>query len=358
MPGVRDWGDRQSNVFQEDLVNSIRQYLATKPKGFKYEDDTISILAISGGGADGAFGAGVLNGWAASGTLPTFKLVTGISTGSLIAPFAFLGGNYVEKIGRLYTSITTDDIFKKRSLFAILGGADSVADTSPLAALIEQNIDEEMLQAVAKAHSEGRRLFIGTTNLDARRLVVWNMGAIASSGHPGALELFRKVMRASASMPVFFQPMLIEVEADGETYDEMYVDGGVTTEVFFYGALLDIADAHKTLELPERPKVRVFVIRNTQIEPDYKVVERKLFSIAGKTISSLVGSQGIGDLYRIYVITKRDGFDYNLASIPPQWVPNPKEPFDPDDMKRLYDVGYNMAKSGYPWEKYPPFFHE
>jgi len=358
MPGVRDWGDKHSDMFQEDLVNSIRQYLDTKPEGFKYEDDTVNILAISGGGSNGAFAVGVLNGWGASGTRPTFKLVTGISTGSLIAPFAFLGGKYDEQIGRVYTSITTDDIFKKRSLFSILGGADSIVDTTPLADLLAQYVNEEMLQAIAKAHSEGRRLFIGTTNLDARRLVIWNLGAIASSGHPGALELFRKVIRASASMPVAFTPMLIEVEADGTIYDEMHVDGGVSTEVFYYGFVLDIEDAHKTPGLPEKPKIRVFILRSTQIEPHYKEVDRKLLSIAGKAATGLTGSQGVGDLYRIYVITKRDGADYNLASIPPDWVPNPKEPFDPEDMKRLYDVGYNMAKSGYPWEKYPPFYHE
>lgn len=359
MPGVRDWADRQSNAFQDDFVLSIKQYIDSKAKGYKYEDDTINVLAISGGGSDGAFAAGLINGWDASGSRPTFKLVTGISTGSLVAPFAFLGGKYDELIGRLYTSITTDDILKMRSIFGILWGADSIADSSPLADLIDKYVTEDMLKDVAKAHSEGRRLFIGTTNLDARRLVVWNMGAIASSGRPESLKLFRKVMRASASMPVAFPPMLIDVEADGKNYDEMHVDGGVTVEVFFYGDLVDIDEARKSLGITEKkPKGRLFIIRTTQIQPSYEPVKRRLMSIGGKTISSMVESQGVGDLYRIYAITQRGGIDYNLASIPSEWVPNPKEPFDPSEMKRLYDLGYNMAKSGYPWQKYPPFFHE
>lgn len=356
MPGVRDWGDMHSDAFQEDFVLSIKQYIDSKPKGYKFEDDTINILAISGGGSDGAFAAGLINGWDASGTRPTFKLVTGISTGSLVAPFAFLGGKYDELIGRLYTSITTDDIFKKRSIFSILWGADSIADSSPLENLINEHVNEEMLKDIAKAHAEGRRLFIGTTNLDARRLVIWNMGAIASSGRPDALELFRKVMRASTSMPVAFPPMLIKVEANGSTYDEMHVDGGVTVEVFFYGDLVDIDEARKTLGITKKPKGRLFIIRTTQIQPHYEPVERRLMSIGGKTISSMVEAQGIGDLYREYAITTREGIDYNLASIPPEWVPNPKEPFDPEDMKRLYAIGYSMAKSGYPWQKYPPYF--
>jgi predicted patatin/cPLA2 family phospholipase len=358
MPGVRDWGSMHSDAFQEDFVHSIKQYIDSKPEGYKYEDDTFNVLAISGGGSDGAFAAGLISGWDASGTRPTFKLVTGISTGSLIAPFAFLGGKYDALIGKLYTSITTGDIFKMRSIFSILWGADSIADSSPLADLIAEHVNEEMLKDVAKAHSEGRRLFIGTTNLDARRLVIWNMGAIASSGRPDALELFRKIMRASASMPIAFPPMLIEVEADGKTYDEMHVDGGVTVEVFFYGDLVNIDEARKSLGITKKPKSRLFIIRTTQIQPPYEPVERKLMSIGGKAISSMVESQGVGDLYRIYAMTKRDSVDYNLASIPPDWVPNPKEPFDPDDMKRLYDFGYDMAKSGYPWQKYPPFFHE
>lgn len=358
MPGIRAWGDEHSEAFQKDFVQSIQQEIESKTEGYKSGDATFDVLALSGGGSYGAFAAGVLNGWDATGTRPSFKLVTGISTGSLIAPFAFLGGKYDQKIGQLYTSINTNDIMNRKSLLSIATGTPYAADNAPLAELMERYIDEEMLQDIAKAHSEGRRLFIGTTNLDAQRLVIWNMGAIASSGQPGSLELFRKIMVASAAMPVAFPPSMIEVEAGGSTYDEMHVDGGVSTEVFFYGEVIDIDEARKTLNIKDKPVVRIFILRSGQIRHHYKPVDLKIKSIAGKTLTSLTSSQAIGDLYRIYVITQRDGIDYNLGSVPDDYVSKAKEPFDPDDLKRLYDLGYDMAKSGYPWEKYPPFYKQ
>jgi len=160
-------------------------------------------------------------------------------------------------------------------------------------------------------------------------------------------------MLASAAMPVAFPPSMIEVEAGGSIYDEMHVDGGVTTEVFYYGDLIDIDQAHKTLNV-KKPKVRIFIMRSGQLKHQYKEVDLKIFSIAGKAVTSLTSTQAIGDLYRIYTITQRDGTDYNLGSVPADYVSQAKEPFDPDDLKRLYDLGYKMAVSGYTWDKYPP----
>ena len=356
IPGVRAWGDEYSEVFQEDFVLSIKQYMATKPDGFNYDDDVISILALSGGGSYGAFATGILNGWDAAGTRPTFKLVTGISTGSLVAPFAFLGGKYDQKIGTLYTSINTNNIMKRVSLWKIITGTPYAADNSPLYELMETYIDEEMLREIAKAHSEGRRLYIGTTNLDAQKFVVWNMGAIASSGHPQSLELFRKILLASAAMPVAFPPSMIQVMANGSTYDEMHVDGGVSAEVFFYGDLINIDQANRTLNIDFKPKVEIYIIRSGQIKHNYKEVDLNIFSIAGKAVTGLTSTQAVGDLYRIYTITERDGIDYNLISAPEDYVSRAKEAFDPDDLKRLYDIGYNMAVLGISWEKYPPGF--
>ncbi|MGB3365787.1 MAG: patatin-like phospholipase family protein [Thermodesulfobacteriota bacterium] len=354
MPGVRDWGDEYSQVFQDDAELSIKQYIDQRPEGKSYDEVELNVLALSGGGSNGAFSVGLLNGWQAEGSLPEFKLVTGISTGSLIAPFAFLGGKYVPQIGQLYTNITTDQILKQESLFSIIKGTPYIADTTPLAELMERVIDEQMLNDIAKAHREGRRLFIGTTNLDAQRLVIWNMGAIANSDHPDALELFRKILRASASMPIAFPPMMFEVKAGDSFYDEMHVDGGASAEVFFYGDLIDIDKAHDDLKLNEKPTARIFILRSGQFKHKYKEVDMSLISIAGKTATSLTSSQGIGDLYRIYAISQRDGIDYNVAAVPDDFESQATEPFDPKDMKRLYKIGYDMAINGYPWQKYPP----
>ncbi len=353
IPNVRAWGGEHSPLFQADLVEAIRQFQRSDPRAAADEKRVVHILALSGGGADGAFGAGLLNGWTAAGDRPEFRLVTGISTGALIAPFAFLGSEYDKSLEKFYTTVTTKDISRKKSPLAVMAGTDSLTDSSPLARMLAEVVTGDVFGAVAKAHKQGRRLYIGTTNLDARRLVVWNMGAIAASGKPNALELFRKVMLASASIPVAFQPVYIPVEVDGKSYDEMHVDGGVTTQVFFYGFMLDLAAATREAGAL-KPKVKAYVIRNSQIRSKYDPVKPRLLPIAGRSVSHLISTQGIGDLYRIYTITQRDGTDFNLANIPADHVSQATESFDPKEMRCLYDLGFRQARAGYDWQKQPP----
>ena len=185
----------------------------------------VEFLAVSGGGDDGAFGAGLLVGWSEHGDRPEFQIVTGVSTGALIAPFAYLGPSYDAELQEVYTSITPDSIFKERSLIGMFT-QDSMADTTPLWELISQHVDEQMLADLASAYEGGRLLLIGTTDLDAQVPVIWNIGAIAASGHPGSLDLVRKILRASSAVPGVFQPVLIDIELDGKVYQEMHVDGG------------------------------------------------------------------------------------------------------------------------------------
>lgn len=360
IPNVRAWGDEPSPLFQADLVESIKQARAADPRGVTGPDGYINVLAISGGGPDGAFGAGLLCGWTDSGNRPPFKLVTGISTGALIAPFAFAGPEYDQLLRQFYTSVCTSDIYKERSLWSLLSGSDSMTDTEPLAKLLEKVVDERLLSAVAYAHRKGRRLYIGTTNLDAGRLTIWNMGAIAASGHPNAPNLFRKVMLASASIPVAFPPVYIPVEAGGKTYDEMHVDGGACVQVFFYGYMLDLPSAFEQVAKEaratgNRPPVRIYVIRNAQITTYWQSVKPRLLPIAGRAVSELLMNGGVGDLYRIYVIATRDGIDFKMTSIPPEFQHNDKEVFDREDMTRLFNLAFQMAKIGdYPWSSLPP----
>ena len=289
--------------------------------------------------------------------MPPFKLVTGISTGALIAPFAFLGGEYLDIVANFYTNVSDKDIFKKKRFSNIIH-SDSLASSQPLQAIIREIIDEEFIKKIAEENKKGRRLFIGTTNLDASRLVIWNMGHIAEIGGEKALELFQKVMLASASIPVALPPVYISVEANGNVYDEMHVDGGVSVEVFFYGAVLDIESGIKTLQIKKIPRVRIFIIRNSIIQPEYKPVKPRIKDISSKAITNLIGTQGIGDLYRIYTFSQRDGFDFNLASLPNDYRYESKQQFDPEEMNMLYDMGYKAAKNGYSWEKYPPFYSD
>ena len=292
-------------------------------------------------------------GWTAANNRPSFRAVTGISTGALIAPFAFLGPEYDAKLKKFYTTTSTKDILKIRSLFSILK-ADSAADTKPLREMLEDVVNVKMLEDIVVEYDKGRRLYIGTTNLDAQRPVIWDIGIIAKSGAPNALELVREILVASASIPGAFTPVYIEVEADGRRYDEIHVDGGTSSQVFLYPASLDMRWLERQIGL--KGKTRIYIIRNSRMEPDWETVKPKIVPILHNTISTLIRTQGIGDLYRIYLGTQRDGMDYNLSFIPSGFEEKPKEAFDPEYMSKLFDLGYRMAKNGYPWEKAPPGF--
>jgi len=306
-------------------------------------------LAISGGGDNGAFGAGLLNGWTAAGTRPEFKLVTGVSTGALIAPFAFLGPKYDHVIKDEYTKTSQKDIFKKRSLLKGLFG-DAMADTSPLAAQIASNINQQLLDEIAAEYAKGRVLLVGTANLDSLEPVIWNMTAIAASKDPRSLALFRKILLASASVPGAFPPQLIDVDVDGKHYQEMHVDGGTMTQVFLFPPSLTEAQVIKDFG---RTRV-VYIIRNARLDADWASVERRTLPITARAIGSLMTTQGIGDLYRIFATTQKDQMDFNLAYIPPTFNVPHKEEFDTNYMTQLYETGKQLGQAGYQWQKYPP----
>ena len=308
-------------------------------------------LAISGGGDDGAYTAGLLAGWTAHGDRPEFKGVTGVSTGALIAPFAFLGPRYDEVLKAIYTNVSQKNIFHRRSVFEILFG-DAVSDTTPLRKLTAMYVDQALLDQIAAEYAKGRVLLVGTTDLDTLEPVLWNLTAIAASKDPRALQLFRTVMVASASIPGAFPPVMIDVEVDGRRYQEMHVDGGAMTQVFLYPPSVNLAE-EAAAEGVTRSRA-AYVIRNARLDPDWASVKRRTLPIAGRAITSLMQTQGIGDLYRIYVTTQRDHVDFNLAYIPASFTEPHTEPFDPRYMRALYQTGYDLAARGYPWSKSPP----
>jgi len=351
IPEARFWGDEwptfAAERFEEFTDADFRREFAG------IYDKPHSYLAISGGGANGAFGAGLLVGWTATGERPEFSMVTGVSTGALTAPFAFLGSDYDDEMKEVYTTTSTKDIAEKRNPLAALF-SDSMADTTPLKALIAKVIDAEMIDAIAREHKKGRRLFIGTVNLDAGRSVIWNVGAIAASDYPQKTMLIQELLRASSAIPVAFPPVVITVEAEGKQYDEMHVDGGTGSQVFVYPAAADWRLVTRKLKVKGKPQI--YVIRNSFLEADYNGIKRSVFPIASRTIDSLIRTQGIGDLYQIYALCQRDGNDFNLAYIPSNFTDKPAEGFDPVYMKKLFDRGYQMSLDGYPWEEAPPGF--
>ena len=304
-------------------------------------------LAVSGGGDNGAFGAGLMNGWTALGTRPEFKMVTGVSTGALIAPFAFLGPDYDAALRDVYTNMTPDKVFKPRGLPAALFN-DAMADTGPLSEVIAGYANQAMLDAIAREYQKGRLLLIGTTYLDAQRPTIWNIGAIAASGHPGSLELFRKILRASAAIPGLFQPVLFDVEIDGRKYQEMHVDGGAIAQLFLYPPSINLGTSGY------RRERHAYVIRNARLDPDYAESERRTISIAGRAINTMLAASGQNDVLRTYFISQRDGVDYNLAYIGADFSAPKAGEFDQTYMRALYAYGFKEGQDGKAWHKLPP----
>jgi len=324
IPRARFWGDDIPPWMKDEKSQPTISELKEKfPDSFHKPH---YYLAISGGGANGAYGAGILSGWTEEGSRPEFTIVTGVSTGALTAPFAFLGSKYDETLKEVYTTITTDDVLEKRMIFALLR-ADAMANSQGLRRLIAKYIDETVMSEIAVEHDQGKRLFVGTTNLDSGRPVIWNLGIIAKEGTPRSLELIRDILLASASIPGVFPPVYFDVEANGKHYDEMHVDGGAASQVFLYPAALDWRKVLKQFQVKKQPEV--FILRNSWVKPHYKAVQPKVFPIMGQSVSTLIRTQGMGDLYRIYLGTLRDQLDYNLAYIPESFPEDSPELFDP-----------------------------
>lgn len=308
-------------------------------------------LVISGGGDDGAFGAGLLVGWTRSGQRPEFKVVTGISAGALIAPFAFLGPKYDSVLQTAFTSIRPRDIFHARNWLSMLS-KDSVEDTTPLAASIKKYITREVLDEVAAEYAKGRLLLIGTTDLDAGQPVVWNMGAIASSKAPQALELFRKVLLASAAIPGLFPPVMIDVDYDGHRYEEMHVDGGVMRQVFLAPPSLvkDLIDSDGR----DARQRNVYVIRNGRVEPQWIPVQRRTTVVARRALEALTENQGVNDLYRLEEDAPREREHFNVAYIDQEFTVPHLHLFASGYMRHLFDYGYDIAVQGKAWHRALP----
>jgi hypothetical protein len=340
---IRTWGDRRSEMLQRSLQASFVQ--TQRAYG---DHEPMDVLSISSGGLQGAYAAGVLCGWTEHGTRPVFRVVSGVSIGAIIAPFAFLGSSFDDRLQDMARSATQENIYRMRWL-----PLESLTDNAPLARFIGRYYNRDVLDAIAAEHAKGRRLFIATTNLDASRPVIWDMGAIASSGSSEALLLFRRIIVASAASPVIFPPTYIQVEHDGQTFDEMHVDGAVTAQIMLYGQALTAQEVRPD-SVSGRQRGTYYVLLNRKIRGDCGPVEPSIRSIAIHSISRLIQDQGVGDLWQAYAACRRDGLDFRVAAIPDDEV-LPAEPrIDTQIQTRLFDRGYAMGRGGYPWADQPP----
>jgi predicted acylesterase/phospholipase RssA len=353
VPGARAQGGWPDAAMQRDLARSFEQESASE---FPVGPDGVvhyAHLALSGGGANGAFGAGFIVGWSQTGKRPPFKIVTGVSTGALMAPFVFAGPDYDAALTEFYTQTSSANIFRMLSILPQLLGGESLADVAPLQLMIERQVDGVLLRRIADAHHGGRRLYIATVDLDSQRLWIWNMGLIAASGRPEAARLFRQIMLASASVPVAFPPVFFEVEAGGRRYDEMHVDGGVGVRVFFSGGVFSFNAARAGVGRGVG-REELYVVHNGQLLPKPRETPRSLRGIGIRAFESASKSAVVGDLIRIYAVTQWEQVGYNWITIPEDVELSGNELFDPVTMGKLFELGQQSAQADAPWFTDPP----
>ena len=336
---IRFWADDPESVLQD----AARRAVVQKGQNFAY-------LALSGGGGGGAYVAGVLNGWTQSGARPAFTVVSGVSVGAMIAPFAFLGPDYDAKLKRIYTNGEAQSLIDQTSpLGAIFGGG--LIESGRMRELVERYIDDEMLAEIAREDRKGRRLLVVTTDLDAQRAVIWDMGAIAATGGPAAFKLFRDVIAASASVPVVFAPQLIDVVANERRFQEMHVDGSVTAPVFILPDTLLLGG--KKIETRGGRK-NLYVIVNAPLDAGFKVVPNKAQAIATRSLGVMTRVETEAVLAQTYKVATSEGLGFNLSYIGKDIPDSGGTGFETDTMQRLFAYGYKRASAGSFWENKPP----
>lgn len=307
-----------------------------------------TVLALSGGGANGAFGAGLLSGWSARGTRPQFTFVTGASAGALIAPFAFLGSAYDETLRSVFTGGEMANLLQPDGLAGLFG--TGIFKAAPLRELIASHVDDALLAAIAKEYQAGRRLYVVTTNIDAQRTAIWDMGKIAATGGPAALDLFRNVLTASASIPGLFSPVLIDVEAEGRRFAEMHVDGGVTTNILIVPEAV-LASGTPLFAPDARPKV--YIIMNGKLAPEFEVVEPATVPIVTRSFETSVRANTRNTLIAAYQFAKRRNWEVYLAAIDSHYPTSKTYGFNTAYMQQLFEYGYQKGASGQIWQSTP-----
>jgi predicted acylesterase/phospholipase RssA len=353
IPNERFFTASDVTPLETEFQDAIARLRRTRGLASDQPMPELNLLAVSGGGENGAFGAGLLCGWSEHGGRPTFELVTGVSTGALMAPFAYLGTSYDPPLSTMYTGLTLDKVMTKRAITAALFD-DSLADNHPLFVTISSYVNDSMMAAIAKAYDDGRLLLIGSTDLDAQQPVIWNVGAIAKSGHPRALDTIRRILLASSAMPAAFPPTMFDVTLDGKPYQEMHVDGGAFAQTFLYPATVMRQREARMRAGEQVIPVRAYVIRNGRLDPDWASIDRRTLSIAERAISTMTTASGYNDVVRIYNNTQRDGIEYNLAYIGTDFTQELPAPFDSGYMRALYDYGFQRGRQGYAWAHKPP----
>ncbi|MCB1460810.1 MAG: patatin-like phospholipase family protein [Nitratireductor sp.] len=328
-----------------DLMNALGWNPATGGTLPPAPDGRFDILALSSGGPDGAYGAGAIRGLREAGSLPEYELVTGVSTGALIAPFIFAGSQYSGFPERFYTSDLMKKALGQPNYAAALGGPALYSDRG-IKPLLAREITPQLLAAIAREHARGRRLLVATANLDANTLTMWNMGAIATPGTPQALDLFRTVINAAIAIPGALPPVPIISGFSGRQFTELHGDAGVVS--YFYGGPELVPAPWR-----EKGKARLDVILHNQIEPSAKPVEARTLKLAGSSVSNLTRTSMRLLLDDTVRRAQAAGVAMRYTYLPSEWRTISSLEFDLDYMRNTFRLGQERAAGGTLWQSGP-----
>ncbi len=339
--GLRVWDGVSTNITDYDPKSGFVEMAKAKPEG-----EPINYLALSGGGVDGAFSAGVLKAWSESGDRPKFDVVTGVSTGALVSVFAYLGEDYDDELKKHYTATPLKEMFRLNSIFSMFSQR-ALLDTQGFEGKVRDAITDEMMQKLADERSQGRVLLVGTTNLDNEKMAIWDIGKIAQVGTDDARTLIQEVIIASSTIPGAFPAKLITIDDGVHSYDEMHVDGGVSRQVFLVPqwARHDIPNVGR--------EQNIYVIRNSRLKPTYQPVPYEFADISSRSLSALIRNQGVGDVEFLYNFSQEHEFNFKLAYIDSDFEGN-KAQSEEAYMQDLYEHGYQLKLEQQLWTEVPP----
>ncbi|WP_144213044.1 patatin-like phospholipase family protein [Shewanella donghaensis] len=341
----RFWGSEAPGFLYDPITNSTP---------LKTSDEQLNILVLSGGGANGAYGAGIINGLYDNNKLPDYSIITGISAGSLIAPFTFLGGEQIANLKDTMLSINDDMLLGKENFLNTLI-KDAFTDGESLYGLIESTYTKEIIDQIALEHQKGRRLFIGTTQFDSGELMVWNIGRIAESDIENKYSLIHQILTASASIPGVFPPQFIRVNVNGEILEELHVDGGMNSQMFFDPGNFNYSLVNDALAKKRPPQIHI--IRNGMLKSAYEELEDKGLPLLTRSLNSLTVQQARGDLFRMLYSSEINHYNLSFTYIDDKFnaPKSTDQMFDPAFMQALYNSAYDKATSDKLWQKTLPY---
>ncbi|WP_191117468.1 patatin-like phospholipase family protein [Vibrio campbellii] len=340
--GSRFWYNGKYYMESYDLGLEFETMMNGRPKS-----EPLNYLALSGGGIDGAFAVGILNSWSEKGSRPDFDMVTGVSTGAIIAIYAFLGQEYDEELKLYYTKTQVEEIFERNSIFSIFR-ENSLVDTAGFSDKVRTAINKDLVEEIANKRSEGKLLFIGTTSLDNQSLAVWDIGRIAQENTVESVALIQDIIIASSAIPGVFPAKLFDIETKNGDYDELHVDGGISKQVFFLPKWFEIFD------FKDREQV-VYVIRNGRLNERFESTENNIVNISTRSMETMIKNQSNSDVIDIYNLSSSINVEFKLAYVENDYEYTLSTVGEVSDyMNYLYYYGYEKMNTERIWLSRPP----